>query len=60
MGGVRFMCRGLDEEANCGNCVESEQIISTQTLTYSYVQIRGTIPLFWEQHYDGIIETITL
>ncbi|KAL9060328.1 MAG: hypothetical protein Q9162_000732 [Coniocarpon cinnabarinum] len=48
--GTRFNARGIDDEGHVANFVESEVIFSTPTgLTFSYVQVRGSIPLFWEQ-----------
>lgn len=48
------MCRGLDDDGHTGNCVETELLISTNKHTFSYVQIRGTFPLFWEQKQHGL------
>ncbi|KAI3416098.1 hypothetical protein GPALN_005649 [Globodera pallida] len=58
--GVRFYTRGLDQEGNCANFVESEQIVEFDTAIAagsqvqqrhlaSFVQFRGSIPLFWTQ-----------
>jgi synaptojanin len=49
MAGTRFNARGLDEEGNCANCVETEMIVEypSQGLVFSHVQIRGSIPIFW-------------
>ncbi|KAJ3342359.1 hypothetical protein HDU93_002475 [Gonapodya sp. JEL0774] len=50
---VRFQRRGLDSEGHVSNFVETEQIVSLSLLgrrhDASYVQIRGSIPLFWSQ-----------
>jgi synaptojanin len=59
-GGVRFLCRGLDDDGHTGNCVESELLISTHKHTFSFVQIRGTFPLFWEQKQHGLVTEINL
>ncbi|KAH8740122.1 phosphatidylinositol phosphate phosphatase [Cryptosporidium ryanae] len=50
-GGTRFNARGIDDEANVANFVESElQVcINNTDHWFSFVQIRGSIPLFWEQ-----------
>lgn len=29
MGGVRMICRGIDDESNCGNFVETEMILTS-------------------------------
>mmetsp|Transcript_22002 Transcript_22002/g.21723 ORF Transcript_22002/g.21723 Transcript_22002/m.21723 type:complete len:410 (+) Transcript_22002:3-1232(+) len=51
--GRRFVSRGLDEEGNASNFVETEHIIvHYEEESYriaSYVQTRGSIPLFWTQ-----------
>ncbi|OLQ16870.1 SacI homology domain protein [Cryptosporidium hominis] len=50
-GGTRFNARGIDENANVANFVESElQIcINNSDHWFAFTQIRGSIPLFWEQ-----------
>lgn len=47
--GTRFNTRGVDDEGNVANFVESETIFSTSETTFSYIQVRGSVPLFWEQ-----------
>ncbi|KAF8592645.1 DNase I-like protein [Ramaria rubella] len=47
--GTRFNTRGVDDDGNCANFVETETIFSTDHFRFSYVQIRGSVPLFWEQ-----------
>lgn len=48
--GTRFRRRGIDENGNVANFVETEQILDTnQGHTLSYVVVRGSIPLFWSQ-----------
>uniref|UniRef100_A0A915HQ64 Phosphatidylinositol-3-phosphatase SAC1 n=1 Tax=Romanomermis culicivorax TaxID=13658 RepID=A0A915HQ64_ROMCU len=47
--GVRFFSRGLDQEGNVSNFVENEQILEFEPFLTSFVQIRGSIPLFWSQ-----------
>ncbi|KAI4291924.1 phosphatidylinositol 4-phosphatase [Pancytospora philotis] len=42
--GVRYFSRGCDAEGNCSNFVETEQFIDGES---SYLQLRGSIPLFW-------------
>jgi synaptojanin len=53
-GGARFFCRGIDDEANVGNFVESELVVVYQERIYSFVQVRGSIPLFWDQKQKGL------
>ena len=53
--GTRFNARGIDDDGHVANFVESEVIFWSPTgTTFSYVQIRGSIPLFWEQQ-PGLI-----
>jgi hypothetical protein len=52
--GLRYLRRGIDDDGNVANYVETEQILSPQDWdpakkTYSLVQIRGSIPLFFSQ-----------
>ncbi|TCD69866.1 inositol polyphosphate 5-phosphatase [Steccherinum ochraceum] len=47
--GTRFNTRGVDDDGNCANFVETETIFSTDSHWFSYVQVRGSVPLFWEQ-----------
>ncbi|KAL4991570.1 SacI homology domain-containing protein [Aspergillus falconensis] len=49
--GTRFNARGLDDDGNVANFVESETILvcGTSGVTFSYVQVRGSVPIFWEQ-----------
>lgn len=47
--GTRFNARGIDDEGNAANFVETETIITTDEWVFSYTQIRGSVPIFWEQ-----------
>ena len=52
--GLRYLRRGVDEEGSVANLVETEQILSDPSWTpssrvFSFVQIRGSIPLFFSQ-----------
>ncbi|KAF9006532.1 DNase I-like protein [Cyathus striatus] len=47
--GTRFNTRGVDDDGNCANFVETEIMFSTDHHCVSYVQVRGSVPLFWEQ-----------
>lgn len=50
--GLRYLRRGVDDNGHVANSVETEQILSTPDLkgkTYSFVQIRGSIPVFFSQ-----------
>lgn len=48
--GTRYFSRGVDSEGNVSNFAETEQILShPQNGIASFVQIRGSIPIFWAQ-----------
>lgn len=48
--GTRFNARGLDDEGNVANFVETETVFwSPSGVCFSYTQIRGSVPVFWEQ-----------
>ncbi|XP_071957671.1 phosphatidylinositol-3-phosphatase SAC1-like [Antedon mediterranea] len=47
--GTRFYMRGLDDQGHAANFVETEQIIQHSGNLASFVQTRGSIPLFWTQ-----------
>ncbi|KAF8759859.1 phosphatidylinositol dephosphorylation [Rhizoctonia solani] len=47
--GTRFNTRGVDDDGNVANFVETETLFATTDASWSYVQVRGSIPLFWEQ-----------
>ncbi|KAI0101775.1 SacI homology domain-containing protein [Nemania sp. FL0031] len=52
--GLRYLRRGIDDEGFAANSVETEQILSTplwepSSKIYSFVQTRGSIPVFFTQ-----------
>jgi len=61
--GTRFNSRGIDDDGNVANFVESETIYWNPSaavgeslvnekpagICFSYAQIRGSVPVFWEQ-----------
>ncbi|KAK3589432.1 hypothetical protein CHS0354_020761 [Potamilus streckersoni] len=47
--GTRSRKRGLDETGACSNYVETEQVIEFNHHLASFVQVRGSIPVFWSQ-----------
>lgn len=47
--GTRFNVRGVNDNGHVANFVESEQVVFVGNIILSYVIIRGSIPLFWEQ-----------
>ncbi len=51
MAGTSFNARGVDEDGNTANFVETEMIVEYPALQlfYSHVQVRGSVPIFWSQ-----------
>ncbi|KAH0477393.1 MAG: uncharacterized protein KVP18_003615 [Porospora cf. gigantea A] len=49
--GTRYLKRGVDSGGNVANEVEVEQVVHdwTKSEVYSFVQVRGSIPLMWRQ-----------
>ncbi|EEB13673.1 suppressor of actin, putative [Pediculus humanus corporis] len=47
--GTRYKRRGVDDDGNCANYVETEQILVYGKHKFSFVQIRGSVPIFWSQ-----------
>ncbi|NXL88744.1 SYNJ2 protein, partial [Alectura lathami] len=47
--GARFHIRGVSDDGHVSNFVETEQTIYLDDDVSSFVQIRGSVPLFWEQ-----------
>ncbi|KAL8807496.1 MAG: hypothetical protein Q9182_000661 [Xanthomendoza sp. 2 TL-2023] len=48
--GTRFNSRGIDDDGNVANFVESETVLwHPSGLCFSYAQVRGSVPIFWEQ-----------
>ncbi|KID77446.1 Inositol-1,4,5-trisphosphate 5-phosphatase 1 [Metarhizium brunneum] len=51
--GTRFNSRGIDDDGYVANFVETETIFCSPAGTlFSYVQVRGSVPVFWEQAAD--------
>ncbi|CAH8530874.1 unnamed protein product [Schistosoma turkestanicum] len=47
--GTRFNVRGIDREGNCANTVETEQLVEISGHRFSFVQLRGSVPIYWSQ-----------
>jgi len=56
--GTRYNARGVDDEGNVGNFVETEQIVHIRDTLFSYVQTRGSAPIFWTQ--SGLAAQVSL
>ncbi|XP_073293622.1 phosphoinositide phosphatase SAC7-like [Primulina huaijiensis] len=50
--GTRMWRRGSDSDGFVANFVETEQIIQLNGYTASFIQVRGSIPLLWDQIVD--------
>ena len=58
--GTRYLRRGVTFDGHCANEVETEQILSgdglgDHVMHTSYVQLRGSVPLFWSQVTDVMV-----
>ncbi|OUC43138.1 hypothetical protein D917_09975 [Trichinella nativa] len=47
--GTRFNVRGVNDFGNVANFIETEQVIFYNDNVVSHVQVRGSVPLFWDQ-----------
>ncbi|ESP04692.1 hypothetical protein LOTGIDRAFT_135750 [Lottia gigantea] len=47
--GTRFNVRGTNDDGHVANFVETEQVIFLDEQVSSFVETRGSVPLFWEQ-----------
>ncbi|KAK6528858.1 inositol polyphosphate 5-phosphatase, variant 2 [Orbilia ellipsospora] len=54
--GTRFNSRGMDDDGHVANFVETETVIwdsraedNVRGVGFSYTQVRGSVPVFWEQ-----------
>jgi len=47
--GTRYQTRGVTEEGHVANFVETEQFCNFRGAWTSFVQLRGSIPLYWVQ-----------
>ncbi|KAI7874281.1 SacI homology domain-containing protein [Mucor mucedo] len=54
--GTRFNTRGIDDNGHVANFVETETILYSDRICYSYTQIRGSVPVFWEQQGMQLVQ----
>ena len=47
--GTRYNTRGINDDGNVANYCESEHIIIAKDMIYSFCQIRGSAPVFFDQ-----------
>ncbi|KAK7020499.1 SacI homology domain-containing protein [Favolaschia claudopus] len=56
--GLRYQRRGIDDDAHVANFVETETIMRVEregrSNVFAYIQLRGSIPLFWTQTGYGL------
>ncbi|XP_057755246.1 phosphoinositide phosphatase SAC8 isoform X1 [Arachis stenosperma] len=50
--GTRMWRRGANLEGDAANFIETEQLLETEGFRSSFLQVRGSIPLLWEQIVD--------
>jgi len=50
--GTRYKTRGINDEGYVANYVETEQLCVIRDTVYSHVQIRGSVPVFWQEKLD--------
>lgn len=43
-----FELNGMDEDGRVSNFIETEIIVTTNNFIFSYTQVNGNVPLFWE------------
>ena len=58
--GMRYLKRGISDDGNVANDVETEQILEEINTTWtdrpklsSFIQIRGSIPIYWYQNQSA-------
>ncbi|KAJ3346573.1 inositol polyphosphate 5-phosphatase [Entophlyctis luteolus] len=47
--GTRFNARGIDDDGFVSNYVETEVLVESRSYLASFVMMRGSVPIFWEQ-----------
>lgn len=58
--GTRFLSRGMDDDGNVANFVETEFVMYSKEFCYAFVIIRGSVPCFWEQDTALINPKVTV
>ncbi|RKP31358.1 hypothetical protein METBISCDRAFT_22391 [Metschnikowia bicuspidata] len=60
--GTRFLSRGIDDDGYVANFVESEFVLYNpqRRLVFAFTQVRGSVPVFWEQDLTLINPKITV
>jgi len=60
MAGTLFNCKGLDEQGNSANFVETEQIMKLGHKTFSFLIYRGSQPLLIKNSNLDLLYSVTL
>ncbi len=47
--GQRFLTRGIDDDGNAANFIETEQLLIVGDCSLAFISVRGSVPVFWEQ-----------
>lgn len=50
--GTRMWRRGANLEGDSANFIETEQLLEIEEFKFSFLQVRGSIPILWEQIVD--------
>lgn len=58
--GTRFNVRGIDDEGNVANFCETEFIMYSEEYCFAVTEIRGSVPVFWEQDTALINPKVTI
>ena len=58
--GTRYNTRGIDSNGYVANYVETEQIMIINDLFFSYVQIRGSVPIIFKQDPALFFRTVQI
>ena len=65
--GTRYLKRGINNDGNVANDVETEQILeeisttwSDQPMISSFIHIRGSVPIYWYQEFNSILPKPTI
>ena len=56
--GVRYKTRGVNDDGHVANFCETEQILIYENILCSYCQLRGSVPIFFEQRGSGVSTNI--
>ncbi|SSD59133.1 related to Polyphosphatidylinositol phosphatase INP52 [Saccharomycodes ludwigii] len=47
--GTRYNARGIDDDGNVANFVETEFVMYSKEYCFAFTEVRGSVPVFWEQ-----------